>query len=126
MHLLAPVSVPAHGGAGTAVDLGELQRNMRARLPGISATPNPDAAEEMCCSSSDATEAGSEAPTMAPRKGRNGYNRAPLPVCVCVCILLANAAKHSKPRVLSQMVPQSSTMGQWMNAKGKNTTNTES
>ena len=33
------------------------------------ATPNPDVAEEMCCSSSDAM--GSEAPTMAPHRGWN-------------------------------------------------------
>ena len=49
------------------------------------ARTNLDAAEEMCCASSDAAEAGSGAPTMAPRKGRNGCNRAPLPVCECVC-----------------------------------------
>ena len=37
----------------------------------------------------------------------------------------ANTAKHSGPRVRSQMVVQSSTMDQWMNAKGKKRENTD-
>ena len=41
-------------------------------------------------------------------------------------MLLAHAEKHSGPRVLSQMVPQTSTMGQLLNAEGKKMTHTDS
>ena len=102
-----------------------MRRRVRTSASSGGTTLVLDAAGEvMGPSPFDATEdAGSEAPSMAARQGRNGSNRAPLPLCVCVCEqcktltkcakmfiwkwnAFAIAATHSGPRVLSQMVPQ--------------------